>query len=114
MVAGVHRQRAGVDCRQCHRCRKYRCRHSGGCCTASPAATRHPDTRCAADAPEGLITIENNLAVVDYAKNDLASRVAIERCPTGAIVWLDKRQGALKGLEARKVVRKEPLPVAAE
>ncbi|MCP4702240.1 MAG: RnfABCDGE type electron transport complex subunit B, partial [Gammaproteobacteria bacterium] len=40
--------------------------------------------RCAADAPEGLITIEDNLAVIDYTKNDLASKVPIERCPTGA------------------------------
>ena len=26
-----------------------------------------------------------------------------ERCPTGAIVWLDDRQGALKGRDARRV-----------
>ncbi len=66
--------------------------------------------RCAADALEGLILMQNNLAVVNYAKNDLSSRVAIERCPTGAIVWIDKRHGAMKGVSARKVVRKEPLP----
>ena len=42
--------------------------------------------RCVADAPEGLITIENKLAVIDYSKNSLASRLPIERCPTGAIV----------------------------
>ncbi len=66
--------------------------------------------RCAADAPEGLIHIEQNLAVVDYGKNALASEVAVERCPTGAIVWLEKN-GARKGVEARKVVRKEALPV---
>ncbi len=65
--------------------------------------------RCSADAPEGLITIENNLAVIDYSKNRLASKVAIERCPTGAIVWLEKR-GAVKGDRAKKVVRMEPLP----
>jgi len=67
--------------------------------------------RCAADAPEGLIEIRNNLAVVDYSKNSLASKVAIERCPTGAIVWLDDAQGTVKGRAAKKVVRKEPLPV---
>ena len=67
--------------------------------------------RCAADAPEGLITIENNLAVVNYAKNSLASRLAIERCPTGAIVWLDDRTGIQKGKEAKKIIRKEALPV---
>src|SRR5690606_29522459 len=57
--------------------------------------------RCAADAPEGLIKIENNLAVIDYTKNALASRIAIERCPTGAIVWLDRDKGAVKGAEAK-------------
>jgi Na+-translocating ferredoxin:NAD+ oxidoreductase RNF subunit RnfB len=66
--------------------------------------------RCAADSPEGVIRIENNLAVVDYAKNALASRVAIERCPTGAIVWLDKDKGVVKGADA-KLTRKEPLRV---
>jgi Na+-translocating ferredoxin:NAD+ oxidoreductase RNF subunit RnfB len=66
--------------------------------------------RCAVDAPEGLITIEKNLAVVDYTKNELASKVAIERCPTGAIVWLDERRGVVKGSKAKKVIRMEPLP----
>ncbi|MBK1672042.1 Fe-S cluster protein [Ectothiorhodospira shaposhnikovii] len=65
--------------------------------------------RCAADAPEGLIRMESNLAVIDYAKNALASPVAIQRCPTGAIVWLEG-QAPLKGSGARKVTRKEPLP----
>lgn len=66
--------------------------------------------RCSADAPEGLITIQNNLAVIDYSKNELSSRIAIERCPTGAIVWLDEIKGALKGSGAKKVIRREPLP----
>ncbi len=66
--------------------------------------------RCAADAPEGLIHLENNLAVIDYSKNELASRIAIERCPTGAIVWLDDRHGPVKGADAKRVARKEPLP----
>lgn len=71
--------------------------------------------RCVVDAPEGLITLRENLAVIDYTKNGLASRVAIERCPTGAIVWLDRRQGAVKGTRARKkVLRKEPLPLPLE
>lgn len=68
--------------------------------------------RCAADAPEGLIKTDHNLAVIDYTKNALASRIAIERCPTGAIVWLDRDRGALKGAEAKRVTRKEPLPRA--
>lgn len=66
--------------------------------------------RCAADAPEGLITIRDNLAVIDYAKSGLASKVAIERCPTGAIVWLDEHRGPLKGADARQIIRMEPLP----
>ena len=65
--------------------------------------------RCAADAPEGLIRMESNLAVIDYSKNDLASPVAIERCPTGAIVWLEDG-GPRRGAGARKITRKEPLP----
>lgn len=67
--------------------------------------------RCSADAPEGLITIQNNLAVIDYQKNALASKLAIERCPTGAIVWLDQDQGIIKGVDAKRITRKEPLRV---
>jgi Fe-S-cluster-containing hydrogenase component 2 len=67
--------------------------------------------RCAKDSPEGLITIQNNLAVIDYSKNDLASRVATERCPTGAIVWLDDTKGMLKGAQAKRIIRGEALPM---
>jgi len=67
--------------------------------------------RCAADAPEGLITIANNLAVIDYGKNALASELPIERCPTGAIVWLDDKRGAVRGRDAKRVVRQEALPI---
>jgi Na+-translocating ferredoxin:NAD+ oxidoreductase RNF subunit RnfB len=67
--------------------------------------------RCAADAAPGLIEIKNNLAVVDYANNAVASRTTIERCPTGAIVWWDEKLGATKGLAARKVLHKEALPI---
>jgi Na+-translocating ferredoxin:NAD+ oxidoreductase RNF subunit RnfB len=66
--------------------------------------------RCALDAEAGLIRMNNHLAEIDYAKNSLASRVAIERCPTGAIVWLDDAGEALKGAKARKVLHKEALP----
>jgi len=69
--------------------------------------------RCAADAPGGAIAIRNNLAVVDYSKNHLLKQDVIQRCPTGAIVWLDDRRGAVKGIEAKKVTRKSPLPVQA-
>jgi Na+-translocating ferredoxin:NAD+ oxidoreductase RNF subunit RnfB len=67
--------------------------------------------RCAVDAPEGLITIRQNLAVINYEKNALASKVAIERCPTGAIVWIDAESGLKKGKAATRVVRKQALPV---
>jgi Na+-translocating ferredoxin:NAD+ oxidoreductase subunit B len=66
--------------------------------------------RCVADSPEGVITLRDNLAVIDYAKNSLASRVAIERCPTGAIVWLDDKH-IEKGVEAKRIVRKEAIPI---
>lgn len=68
--------------------------------------------RCAMDAPEGVVEIRRDLAVIDYGKNALASPIAIERCPTGAIVWFDDGRGARKGRDARKIVRKEALPVA--
>jgi Na+-translocating ferredoxin:NAD+ oxidoreductase RNF subunit RnfB len=68
--------------------------------------------RCAQDSPEGLIKVRDNLAVIDYTKNALASKIAIERCPTGAIVWLESDGRIIKGKDARKVIRKEALPLA--
>jgi len=70
--------------------------------------------RCAADAPEGLIVIRDNLAVIDYSKNALASPLAVERCPTGAIVWLDEVAGVRRGRDAVKIVRKGTLPLAGQ
>jgi RnfABCDGE-type electron transport complex B subunit len=67
--------------------------------------------RCAMDAP-GLITLRDNLPVVDYAR-DHRTRVPIERCPTGAIVWLDPAAGAIKGAAAKKIIRKGALREAA-
>ena len=67
--------------------------------------------RCAVDSPEGLIEIRGNLAVIDYGKNSLASKVAIERCPTGAIVWFDMKGGFQVGRDAKKIIRKEALPI---
>ena len=63
--------------------------------------------RCAADAP-GLITMQQNLPVIDYER-DHATRKPIQRCPTGAIVWIDPKAGPVKGPAARKVIRKGPL-----
>ena len=45
--------------------------------------------RCEVDSAPGVIEMINNLAVVNYELNDLTSPVAIKRCPTDAIVWLD-------------------------
>jgi Na+-translocating ferredoxin:NAD+ oxidoreductase RNF subunit RnfB len=49
---------------------------------------------CATDAAEGLIEMVDGLAVIDYTKNDLAEPKALERCPTGAIVWVEGQQFA--------------------
>ncbi len=47
---------------------------------------------CAADAPEGLITMENNLPVIHLEKLELQTDIATLRCPTGAIVWIEDQQ----------------------
>jgi ferredoxin len=44
--------------------------------------------RCAADAAPGLITMVNNLPVVDYSAGGPAEPSATWRCPTGAIQWV--------------------------
>ncbi len=61
--------------------------------------------KCAMDAPGDLITMENNLPVIDYSKNH-DTQVPIQRCPTGAIVWLDEQLGTIKGKESKKIIRK--------
>lgn len=50
--------------------------------------------RCAADAAPGLIRMEDNLPVVDYAAGGPAESKATFRCPTGAIQWIDGPQFA--------------------
>ena len=60
--------------------------------------------RCAMDAPNGLVSMVDNLPVVDYARSG-ASQEAIERCPTGAIVWFAADDTAVKGRAAHKIVR---------
>jgi electron transport complex protein RnfB len=60
--------------------------------------------RCAVDAPAELITMRDNLPVVDYG-GPHATRRPIERCPTGAIVWLEPDGTVVKGDSARPVVR---------
>jgi Na+-translocating ferredoxin:NAD+ oxidoreductase RNF subunit RnfB len=60
--------------------------------------------RCAMDAP-GVITMQHNLPVVDYEKKH-QTKDPIQRCPTGAIVWIDPVDGPVKGREAKKIIRK--------
>jgi len=66
---------------------------------------------CAKDAPEGLIELRDSLPVIDYSKNELATPDVIQRCTTGAIVWLDPEKGAVRGEKAKPVENTEPLPV---
>lgn len=61
--------------------------------------------KCAMDAPGDLISMVYNLPVVDYNKNH-DTQVPIQRCPTGAIVWLDDEGHAVKGKESKKIIRK--------
>lgn len=48
--------------------------------------------RCVADSAPGLISIQNNLAVINYELNHLANIDATRRCPTDAIVWVEYQQ----------------------
>lgn len=66
---------------------------------------------CAADASPGLITMKNNLPVVDYGRIASANAECIERCPTGAIVWLSALGKSAKGKKAKRIIRSEPLPI---
>jgi RnfABCDGE-type electron transport complex B subunit len=73
--------------------------------------------KCVVDAPEGLIEIKNNLAVIDFKKYDeiLVDCTPIERCPTGAIVWIDSKLGTTRssvGKAAKQSNRTESLPQA--
>jgi Na+-translocating ferredoxin:NAD+ oxidoreductase RNF subunit RnfB len=61
--------------------------------------------KCAMDAPGNLISMVHNLPVINYSENH-KTQVPIQRCPTGAIVWLDDKLGVVKGKEAKKIVRK--------
>ena len=61
--------------------------------------------KCAMDAPGDLITMVHNLPVVHYGRNQQGMD-PIQRCPTGAIVWLDDEKGVIRGREAKKIVRK--------
>jgi len=60
--------------------------------------------KCAVDAPADVITMVDNLPVVNYEMNH-SVRTAIERCPTGAIVWFDPERGPQTGRAAHRAVR---------
>jgi Na+-translocating ferredoxin:NAD+ oxidoreductase RNF subunit RnfB len=56
--------------------------------------------KCAADAAPGLITMQDNLPIVDYAVGGEAKPDAIFRCATRSIVWLEREQ--FQDQESRK------------
>lgn len=60
--------------------------------------------KCVQDAAPGLISVASGLAVIEYDRIAEAQERIIERCPTGAIVWLKGAQfarvPALSSLEA--------------
>ena len=60
--------------------------------------------RCAMDAPD-LVRMVDHLPVVDLGRPH-GSAAATERCPTGAIVWMDERRGPVRGASAPNVVRR--------
>lgn len=61
--------------------------------------------KCAMDAPGELITMKNNLPHINYAENHNTQK-PIERCPTGAIVWVESNGVIVKGKESKKIIRK--------
>ena len=50
--------------------------------------------KCVQDAAEGLISVASGVAEVNYERITQAEERAVERCPTGAIVWLNGAQFA--------------------
>jgi len=68
--------------------------------------------KCAVDAPANVITMVDNLPIVNY-EEDHNVRSAIERCPTGAIVWFDVEKGPVTGRLARRVIRQSARHVTA-
>ena len=63
------------------------------------------------DAP-GVITMQDHLPVVDYTKGS-QPRAAIDRCPTGAIVWIEEKGTPHKGAAAKPVLRQSDRPAEA-
>lgn len=48
--------------------------------------------KCVQDAAPGLISVASGVAVINYDKIAEADEGAAERCPTGAILWLEGAQ----------------------
>ncbi len=59
--------------------------------------------RCAMDSDS--IEMKNGLPVIDYRSGPLDSSPS-QRCPTGAIVWLDADRGPIRGRSAAPVIRR--------
>ncbi len=57
--------------------------------------------KCVADAAPDLITMQDNLPVIDYTRGDEARPEAIFRCATRSIVWLEGEQ--FQDQESRQV-----------
>lgn len=53
--------------------------------------------RCVQDSAPGLISVASGVAVIDYERIALEDVRAIDRCPTGAIVWLEGAQFTVSG-----------------
>jgi electron transport complex protein RnfB len=66
--------------------------------------------RCEMDGP-GLVTMQGSLPVIDYERKH-STQVPIQRCPTGSIVWIDPKKGVVKGLDAKKIIRRGVRPDA--
>ncbi len=60
----------------------------------------------------GLIKLKDNLAVIDYSQERTGGdQAAIERCPTGAIVWFDDAKGPIKESGGEEDPAQQPLPL---
>ena len=64
--------------------------------------------RCALDARGELVTMQDNLPVIDYTK-EYRTQTPIQRCPTGAIVWIEAGGSIIKGAASHKIIRREAL-----
>jgi Na+-translocating ferredoxin:NAD+ oxidoreductase subunit B len=65
---------------------------NGDAATAVCSVACNACGRGVADAEPGLISMVNALATIDYDQIQRENAKAIERCPTGAIVWIEGQQ----------------------